>query len=430
MRAHASVVGGTTAPIGSWPFAAFIADVTDGTACSGTVVSPMLVLTAAHCVENISSGAATAPAAFRVVTGSLDWTNRASGQVLGVSRVAIDPTFDATTLDDDAALLVLATPTSAPAIELASPTENSLTQAGTPAQLAGWGYTYVGEPTPPTVLYQGSTVVQSAVHCAEQETLDGVLYDPAENLCAADTPSFAVSACHGDSGGPLVATAAGGEEIEIGITSHGDPNCNPDYPSVFTRADAVSGWVASVIAADAGAARAIASAGHRQHPGVRRVPAGAGIERSVADRSPREFDAAAVRGFQRPHRAAGRAPPADDRRGSHKDARRDVHAALRRWGKAGDSRAGADRRRRQAQWQRLVVRRGLQGSARLALPDSRRLRFAHARHRNTQRHDAQRRLPGARRALERDRLLVRTGCPRAAPGHPSHAGNRSPPSTS
>jgi hypothetical protein len=75
-----------------------------------------------------------------------------------------------------------------------------------------------------------------------------VLYDPAENLCAADTPSFAVSACHGDSGGPLVATTAGGAEVEIGITSHGDANCNPDYPSVFTRADAVSGWVASVMA--------------------------------------------------------------------------------------------------------------------------------------------------------------------------------------
>ena len=247
-RARASVVGGTTAPAGSWPFAAFIADVTDGTACSGTVVSPMLVLTAAHCVENISAGTATAPAAFRVVTGSLDWTNRASGQVLGVSQVEIDPAFDATTLDDDAALLVLATPTNAPAIELANPADSSLTQAGTPAQLAGWGYTYAGESTPPTALYQGSTVVQSAVYCTQQEALDGVLYDPAENLCAADTPSFAVSACHGDSGGPLVATTAAGAEVEIGITSHGDPNCNPAYPSVFTRADAVSGWVASVIA--------------------------------------------------------------------------------------------------------------------------------------------------------------------------------------
>jgi len=66
--------------------------------------------------------------------------------------------------------------------------------------------------------------------------------------CAADTPSFAVSACHGDSGGPLVASTAQGETVEIGITSHGDPNCNAAYPSVFTRADAVSGWVAGWIA--------------------------------------------------------------------------------------------------------------------------------------------------------------------------------------
>ncbi len=167
-----------------------------------------------------------------------------SGQVLSVSQVLIDPTFDATTLDDDAALLVLASPTQAPAIALAGPSESSLLSAGTPAAIAGWGYTYGSETTPPTSLYWGSTVVQSTAYCTQQESLDGVLYDPAENVCASDVPRFAVATCHGDSGGPLVASAADGAPVEIGITSHGDPTCSTAYPSVFTRADAVSGWVA------------------------------------------------------------------------------------------------------------------------------------------------------------------------------------------
>ena len=246
-RAHASVVGGTQAATGTWAFVAFVADLQDSTACSGTVVSPMLVLTAAHCAENIGSGTIAPAAAFRVVTGALDWTSSGSGQVLSVSQVLIDPAFDATTLDDDAALLVLTAPTQAPAITLAGPSESSLLTAGTPAAIAGWGYTYGSETTPPTSLYWGSTVVQSTSYCTQQETLDGVLYDPAENICAAEVPGFAVAACHGDSGGPLVASAPGGATVQIGITSHGDPNCSAAYPSVFTRADAVSGWVAQEI---------------------------------------------------------------------------------------------------------------------------------------------------------------------------------------
>jgi secreted trypsin-like serine protease len=247
-RAHISVVGGTQATPGTWPFMAFIADEQNSTACSGTVVSPMLVLTAAHCVEDISDGTIAPAAALRVVTGALDWTDSGSRQVLSVSQVLIAPTFDAATLDDDAALLVLESPTQAPAIALAGPSQSSMLSAGTAAEIAGWGYTYANETTPPTSLYWGSTVVQSSTYCTQQETLDGVLYDPAENVCAADNPSFAVSACHGDSGGPLVATASNGTPVQIGITSHGDPNCNAAYPSVFTRADAVSGWVSRQIA--------------------------------------------------------------------------------------------------------------------------------------------------------------------------------------
>jgi secreted trypsin-like serine protease len=263
LRAHVSVVGGTQAAVGTWPFMAFVADEQDSTACSGTVVSAMLVLTAAHCAEDISDGTVVPASAFRVVTGALDWTHIGSGQVLSVSQVLIDPTFDATTLDDDAALLVLASPTTAPAIGLAGPAEDSLLTAGTPAEMAGWGYTYAGETTPPTSLYWGSTVVQSTAYCTEQETLDGVLYDPAENICAADDPSFAVAACHGDSGGPLVATADG-TPVEIGIASHGDPGCSAAYPSVFTRADAVSGWVSQWISqtpAPGGASSVAAGAG-------------------------------------------------------------------------------------------------------------------------------------------------------------------------
>jgi hypothetical protein len=250
-RAHAAVINGTQATAGTWPWLAFVANIQASTACSGTVIAPMVVLTAAHCAEDMSTGTVYPAAAFRVVTGSLDWTaTAAAGQVLGVSSVEIDPGFAPSTLDDDAALLILDTPTQSPALPLADASDEGLLSAGTPVMIAGWGYTYVGETTPPTSLYWGSTVVQSASFCTDDEYADSVPFNAADAICTLDAPTFSVASCHGDSGGPLVATDAGGDAVEIGITSRGDPACNPDFPSVFTRVDAIDSWSQSVIAAN------------------------------------------------------------------------------------------------------------------------------------------------------------------------------------
>jgi secreted trypsin-like serine protease len=48
------MIGGTPAAPGAWPSAAFIQDTTSAgtSSCSGTVIAPNVVLTAAHCVVN------------------------------------------------------------------------------------------------------------------------------------------------------------------------------------------------------------------------------------------------------------------------------------------------------------------------------------------------------------------------------------------
>ena len=250
-RAHAAVISGTQATTGTWPWLAFVANIQASTACSGTVIAPMVVLTAAHCAEDLSTGTVYPAAAFRVVTGNLDWAaTAAAGQVLAVSSVEIDPGFAPSTLDDDAALMILAAPTQSPALPLDDGSDGALLNAGTPVTIAGWGYTYVGEATPPTSLYWGSSVVQSASFCTDAEYADSVPFNAADAICTLDAPTFSVASCHGDSGGPLVATDAGGDAVEIGITSRGDPACNPDFPSVFTRVDAIDSWAQSVIAAN------------------------------------------------------------------------------------------------------------------------------------------------------------------------------------
>jgi hypothetical protein len=247
--AHAAVIDGSTAAAGTWPWMAFVANVQLSTACSGTVVSPMVVLTAAHCAEDITSGALYPASAFSVVTGALDWTTGGAAAIK-VAAVEVDPGFDRATLDDDVAVLVLASPTRAPALPLATPADSALIAQGTSVAVAGWGNTFSAQSPPPTALHWGASVVQGAAYCTNEEYIDGVPFDPSNDICALDAPSLAVATCHGDSGGPLIASDASGDPVAIGITSRGDPLCNPDFPSVFTRADAISAWVQSVVAAN------------------------------------------------------------------------------------------------------------------------------------------------------------------------------------
>ena len=124
----AHIIGGSPAAAGTWPSMAFVAYVDpDGAfefTCSGTVVAVNVVLTAGHCGASESTGVAYDPSSYAVSTGSLDCGRPMIRQVSGVSRVIVYPgfvSFDSGEFaDGDASLLQLSTPTTAPAMPLAS----------------------------------------------------------------------------------------------------------------------------------------------------------------------------------------------------------------------------------------------------------------------------------------------------------------------
>ncbi|MCW2955015.1 MAG: peptidase and chymotrypsin/Hap [Conexibacter sp.] len=264
-RAHVAIVGGTSAPAGSWPWVAYIEAQTSadgsGFACTGTVVAPSLVLTAGHCA--VDDAGATVPAGdYAVLTGALNLDDISGGQVLAVSRVIPAPTFDRTTLHDDAALLVLASPTSAPAIPLAGPSDGALVTAGTGSAIAGWGLTNGADGTSAASrLQQATTSIVTDRTCTR--AYGSGSYDAASMVCGSDTATRATSTCNGDSGGPLLAKRGDGTWVESGITSWGADGCSPSLPSVFTRVSHVSGWIQQQIAG-AGAAPTSSATGPAQ----------------------------------------------------------------------------------------------------------------------------------------------------------------------
>jgi len=247
-----AIVGGTVAGPGTFPWLAYV-DYSaggDSFACSGTVVAPALVLTAGHCAVDLATGALDQASGYAVVTGALNWT--ASGaQTSGVSRVLADPGYDPATSQDDAALLVLATPTSAPPLRLATPADVGLLAPGSLTAVAGWGETIPGDVgSASDALQYTTTVVQSGAYC-NHGAQD---FDPVTELCAIDAPALTGGTCFGDSGGPLIADELqdeSGPPTEIGIASRVSGQCSTTRPDVFTRADAISGWADGWIAREA-----------------------------------------------------------------------------------------------------------------------------------------------------------------------------------
>jgi secreted trypsin-like serine protease len=255
--ARASIVGGAPTTIAEFPYIAHVeARVGQGLefACTGTVVAPRVVLTAGHCVDDVDLGSLTPADAYSVTTGSAD-SRGTGGQRFDVSAVHTFPGFDPGTLRGDAAILVLAQPSTAPAVPLAGGADATLYGDGAAVRVAGWGLTRPGSGSSPRRLHSTALTVESGDRC-KRGTRD---YDPSYSvttqMCALDRPDRGSGGCFGDSGGPLVAQHSGGTAIEIGIVSTGGPRCSTRLPNVFTRVDAVSAWVGEWIAAvESGAA--------------------------------------------------------------------------------------------------------------------------------------------------------------------------------
>ncbi len=251
-NARSSIIGGDVATIADFPSLAFIAAHTgrnQGFACTGTVISPRLILTAAHCVEDLHLGGFTPAADYKVATGRANPGQDETGEVLQVSGTHVFPRFDPGTTHGDAALLVLASPTSAPAIPLAGASDGALYAGGAKVLLAGWGLTAPKARSGPKNLRSTSTVVLDPTACKQRTRPINRTYSSAVEMCTTDPPDQASGGCFGDSGGPAIAHRADGSPVEIGIVSTGGPDCSTRLPNIFTRADRVSAWASEWIAA-------------------------------------------------------------------------------------------------------------------------------------------------------------------------------------
>jgi secreted trypsin-like serine protease len=248
--AAASIIGGHPATIEEFPSLAYIQaeEGKHGFACTGSVVAPRIVLTAAHCVEDVEKGTITAAARYALSTGVADPSQAAKANVFHVLATHVFPGFDPGVLHGDAAILVIDRPTPAPPIPLAGPDDAALYAGGAEAQLTGWGLTRAGAKEAPANLRATTTVVKPAKFCKQKTSPFYKPYLPSAQACVLST-NRASGGCFGDSGGPAIGTRADGSAVQLGVTSTGGPGCSTKIPTVLTRADLISSWVSEWIAA-------------------------------------------------------------------------------------------------------------------------------------------------------------------------------------
>ena len=227
------IINGTAVPE-VVPFVARITYVApdDAFLCTGVVVAPTVVLTAAHC--------AAAPGGFTVDIGRLDLYG-APFQQVGVSEVRVHPGWNRATGQNDAALLILAQPTSAAPLRTATVSDSWGYQPGFRAIAFGWGMDSLADSTSLSTWLQaaGQTIGDDTYMCPLLNSLK--IYDPATMVCGYDPVNLTLL-CHGDSGGPLVGVSPTGETVILGITSWGIPSC-VSGPTMYTRVSAVSDWI-------------------------------------------------------------------------------------------------------------------------------------------------------------------------------------------
>ncbi len=172
----------------TFPWAAAVYDPASGAVCSGELISPTYVLTAAHCAG-----------ATLVQIGA---TDRTTVTPIPVTNAILHPSYDAVNRYYDVALLHLATPVyNTPPVQLATQAQaNSYLTANRAAVIAGWGR------TTSTGGYSNVLMQRGAVMYGLNLQSTWIVYFNAST-----------GPCAGDSGGPLIVQVSGVGPVLMGV---------------------------------------------------------------------------------------------------------------------------------------------------------------------------------------------------------------------
>lgn len=220
------VVGGQDAELGKWPdvVAVYVGTIP---LCTGVLVAPTVVLTAAHC--NTSG-------LMEVLIGTDTLAADNQGERIAVARRIEYPRWEDTF---DVLVLVLARASTRPPRRLASGWAAAEVVDGTSVSVVGFGAINMQGNEYVERLQEGRTVVTDAT-CARSKGCNAEAV-PAGELGAG---GMGVDSCQGDSGGPLYADTSFGTVV-AGLTSrsYDDATVPCSQGGIYVRAGRIAHWI-------------------------------------------------------------------------------------------------------------------------------------------------------------------------------------------
>lgn len=235
LEQSAQIIGGSETTIGSAPWMAqlwyYDPSLDLGFFCGGTVVSPTKILTAAHCVDKdyydwaaygeIVTGTDRLPTAVYNDDGSLDHVDYHGGTATAVSRQWNHSSWNEEAIDNDVAVLTLASPVKATPIKMTTSGDTTSYKAGTKAKVYGWGRTSSKTQDISETLKTATLPIVSDTTCGNTW---GGYFVKGHMVCAGPpaggTDATTTATCNGDSGGPLIVN-----NRVIGVVSWGVLDC-------------------------------------------------------------------------------------------------------------------------------------------------------------------------------------------------------------
>ncbi|XP_072534984.1 elastase-1-like [Salminus brasiliensis] len=238
------VVGGSNAQPNMWRWQASLQHDSWNTGryahiCGGTLLSPIYVMTAAHCILDLEVKY------YRVVLGEYNlYKYEGTEQARAVTKIILHPGWTEDLANgNDIALLRLASPVTGNGYTALAelPYPGQILPNGFTCYITGWGLLATGGSTPDILQEAPIPVVEHSV-CATPEWWSTAVKKTM--VCAGGDGK--TSGCQGDSGGPLNCFTDGAWRVH-GVVSFGPAaNCNMySKPTVFTRVSSFMDWLYS-----------------------------------------------------------------------------------------------------------------------------------------------------------------------------------------
>lgn len=239
------IVNGEPAKINEYPWTAallrksWLGTVSKSAYCGGTLINDRYVVTASHCVDGMSARGIVV--ALHEEDFNSNTETEAGVKRFDVEKIIMHPNYNRRNIDNDIALLKLATPVALDSVivPVCLPANNNYTFEGVIATAAGWGATSEGGSVS-GVLRKVEVPILSNSDCNTKTNYEGKITD--NMLCAGNIEEGGKDSCQGDSGGPLI-IENGGRRTLAGVVSWGYGCARPKSPGVYTRVGRYPEWI-------------------------------------------------------------------------------------------------------------------------------------------------------------------------------------------